>query len=472
MAVEIKKGRPYLTRTWTAGGKTHSVYIGNHPVPLTGHLALQAMRLAHKREREDVAHLRRYLELADPYLGWLHAELRGFAAALLIALGFHYPEGEWRKKQGVSSWDDASAPFPEPIAPSDSLLSDPLISSCGPDALRPAHLSPTYPLHPMNNSHTSILQGLLEAGGIGADAQAFTSSADVQADETIIDFAAETLEPGHPLEAPMFEKPGAGPEDFGVDPKLFKSLQDEALHFAVMLKKAPPCQETADAVREALVLASDAPLGRAMTLLKWIAHVIATGVYMTNKVARYEMLTELDRKRIALGAPEALPHERPFIDQLALVQHMAELTLFAAGAMPKDMKNSPKVRDYWPKRIHETQAQLRRATQQLERVRRHTRQTKAVQGDLARYLERIAPPPEDRVTSKFLRWAPSKPPAPKQPDPEPAPKTREEIEQEAWESQVRFLRMAMEEALKREGITEWDDLEEAYEQLLQDKAST
>jgi hypothetical protein len=101
MAVEIKKGRPYLTRTWTAGGKTHSVYIGNHPVPLTGHLALQAMRLAHKREREDVAHLRRYVEQADPHPDSRKAMLRLRVLAQPLARG---SPGAGAPKLVVQGW--------------------------------------------------------------------------------------------------------------------------------------------------------------------------------------------------------------------------------------------------------------------------------------------------------------------------------------------------------------------------------
>ena len=390
MAVDMKKGRLYLKRSWRDGDKTHFVYIGNHPVPLTGHLALQCNRLCRAREREDLDALQHYLERADPHLDWLEAELRLFETVLLIALGFHNPSGTWRKRQGVSSWADAPVPFPSPVAPADAIPIPPFTPHTS-DPIPLAQLFPQYTLHPMNNRHMARLENVLKEAGIDADAEAFTSSADVQPDHTIIDYAEKTLDLSRPHDAPMFEKPGARPEDFGTDTEMLTSLQDEAINFAVRLRKAPPCQETADAVRAVLTLAAHMPLRSALTLAGVVARYLARAVYPDDEMAQYNLLKTLDRKRRALGWTEALPHERPFIDQLALAQQVAELTLLASGKTAEDMGAHPPVKAYWPKRVARTQNRLHRATRQLARLRETTRRTKAIQGDLARYLERIAP---------------------------------------------------------------------------------
>ncbi len=460
MALEIRKGRPYLYRTWTAGDKTHSVYIGNHPIALTGHLVLQAARLAKARHREDLDHLRGYLEQVDPHLDLLDAELRLVETALLMALGLHNPKGIWRKKQGIGSWTDSPVSFPDPVSPTRSVLNTDLCRSPG---ASPAFPLPHHILHPMKNQPLSTLKELMKQAGLKGNAEAFTSSADAQPDETMVDYAADSLKPGAP--DLLFDRPGLDWDKIGTDPEMLQVLQDEARNMIVMLKKAPPCQETADTVRKALTEASHALPRSAIGLVALVATLLARALHPDDELAQYKMLKALDDKRAELGWREALPHERPFIDQLALTQHIAELTMVGSRKIGDEIGSNQPMEHYWAQRLQQTQDRLQRASERLARLRLHTRKTKAIQGDLARYLERIAPPLE-RSSKTRWQWAPATPPAPKTDDTSDGDAeekmTPEEYERACLESQMKFARMAMEEDLKRRGITEWNDLDTAF----------
>jgi hypothetical protein len=346
-------------------------------------------------------------------LDLMETQLRGYAGVLLIALGFHKSHGRWTRARDVPGWSASGLPFPSRAASSRPDSSHP--ASSRPEALRAggSHLKSPPPLHAPHNSHTSNRSPMTpspssspnnlsnEPTGPAGDAPRFDVPLSTEFIENVLsDSGLQPLPIGHMLH---WDKTQKGAKYWNED---VARTQKSGLTLIRTVWNAEPNYKAAEAVRKALRRYPDL-VDNAGSMTCDIAIRICELVHRGDRRSQLEMLRAMDRQREALGFCQALPHERPLIDQVAINQVFCEVVRAASLIEDVEVRRSPQFIDMWVRHIDKMERRVMRATERLVRLRKRTRQTKEVQGDLARLLRETAlPPSTESASPSRWQWAP------------------------------------------------------------------
>ena len=417
MGLEARGDDFYYYHKMRVGDTVQSLYVGRSMLAMSMAMSQQATRLYRNHVQEGRDYFRRWFSATDPGLEALYEQNRAVFTLVLIALGFHNHKGTWRRRRGVPTWTDSAAPLPPTLTtfadrPGPIEIDRGLANRHYLDSMNFHWQTDTLVNHPDQLPYPDA--------GLGA--RSFTPTAPI--DEAFVDRIINQIEEADlPIGDvdPTAEMHDAQTPDGGLSMETHYSLiQRAARRLIRILMTLPPERTRANAIRSFLATNPEI-FDRLGALPAYVARTMCKVYCPGRPQVQHRMLQGLDQYRLDLGYLTVLPHLRPLIDQIALNQ-LRYLVTAQFHAFLRDKSDEPDAyKTYWSDRLDRADTRHRRSVDTLERILRLSTHSKPVQKDLAAYLERVIPPPDERPDLPQWRWAPDEMPEPgspvRQPDP-------------------------------------------------------